>query len=186
MLETKFKLLFIILFMLLAISCKDVHKSKLVNDVDFIRNLSNDKEFDLPFQHESLMMFICENDIIYVTSLRQLHNLNVKKYINYENFDDFLIKSLNSNLLTTSDLINISRIDFKLDTMIYKDFYENGLEYLKIKYCDKSEDIDKLYTKKNLSLQETINVMYYFFKKNYYVLQNDYSGKNVLIDKNSK
>lgn len=176
------KLFIIIVVIFSVFSCR----KELVNDDYFVRNLSNDVNFDLPLQNESLMIFINNNNTIYVTSLRELNSIKKNKYNNYKNFDDFLIEVLNNNLLSKSDLINNSVFRFKLNNVILNEFAEKGLDKLKNKYCENTETKDKFYLKNSLNSDVKKNIMYLFFKKNYYIMQNDYSGKYVLIDKNLK
>jgi len=174
-----FKLIVIILSTLLY-SCD----KELLNDRKFIENLSNDVDFNLPLYNESLKILINKNDTIYSTSLRQLYSIKGKKYQNYKDFDSFLIETINGDLLSKSELTEISEYSFTLDKAVMKDYNNNGLNYLINEYCEKSPTINKYYilSSKSLNIKQTI--MYFFFKNNYYVMQNDHSGKYVLINKN--
>jgi len=161
-------------------------KNELINDKYFIENLSNDSNFDLPLYNESLMIFVENKDTVYIKSLRQLFIIKEKKYKEYKNIDDFLFNVLNKNLLVKSDLDNIYTVSFKINKSLINEFKEKGLNYFKEEYCEISSiGNNKFYLKSNLNLNNKLNVMYIFFKNNYYVVSDDYSGKYVLIDKNS-
>jgi hypothetical protein len=176
------KLLVIIVLISSLIGCK----KELVNDEIFIKDLSNDLNFDLPLNNESLIIFINKNGTVFATSLRQLHSVKEKYYRNYIDFDSFLIKVLNSNLLSESDLIEISKFSFELNETVLNKYNNVGLDYLKKTYCENAKVKDKFYIINDLSIEVKQSVMYFFFKNNYYIMQNDYSGKYVLIDKNLK
>ncbi|KDN54719.1 hypothetical protein [Flavobacterium seoulense] len=178
----KIRLFVLIGIVFLVFSCK----KELINDDYFVRNLSNDNNFNLPLHNESLMIFINKGNTVYVTSLRQLYFIKENNYGDFKNFDDFLVKALNKNLLSKSDLINNSEFNFKLNETISNEFKVNGLDGLKSKYCESSDFKDKFYLRSNLSPDIKKSIMYFFFKMNYYIMQNDYSGKDVLIDKNFK
>jgi hypothetical protein len=177
---TKYKFFVIIFIAFSVFSCK----KELINDDYFVRNLSNDNNFNLPLHNEALMIFINSGNTIYVTNLRQLYSLKQTNYSHYKDFDEFLVKVLNENLLSKSDLISNSEFNFKLNETILSEFNENGLDGLKSKYCKKSDVKGKLYLQNSLNTDIKKNVMYFFFKMNYYIMQNDYSGNDVLIDKN--
>ncbi|MET3047390.1 hypothetical protein [Flavobacterium covae] len=176
---TKYRLLAIIFIAFSVFSCK----KELINDDNFVRNLSNDNDFNLPLHNESLMIFVSKDNTIYITNLRQLYSLKQSNYTHYKDFDEFLVDALNKNLLSKSDLVSNSEFNFKLNETILSEFNENGLDGLKSKYCEKSDVKGKLYLKNSLSPDIKKSVMYFFFKMNYYIMQNDYSGKDVLIDK---
>jgi hypothetical protein len=175
----RYKLL-VIFLLFLFYACK----KELVNDEKFIKNLSNDVDFNLPLYNESLIIFIKSSDSIYALSLRQLHTVNAKSYLEYKDFDSFLINSLNGDLLSKSDLIKNSEFAFKLDITVIRDYNSKGLDCLKNKYCEKSDINNKYYVLNDLSLNIKRSVMYFFFKNNFHIMQNDHSGKYVLIDKN--
>lgn len=179
MIKIKYKLVIVILT-LLFYSCN----KELLNDKKFIENLSNDKDFDLPLYNESLKILIDKNDTIYSTSIRQLYNINNENYKEYKDFDSFLIKVINEDLLSKSDLIKNSEFNFTLDKKIIDDYDNKGLNYLINTYCEKSNTKNKYYILNKLSLSQKQSLMFFFFKNNYYVMQNDDSGKYVLIDKN--
>lgn len=168
----------------LFISCK----KELINDESFIRNLSNDLNFEMPLHNEALIILInTEGDSIYATSLRQLNQIRKKNYDdNFKNFDDFLVEVLNNNLLFKSELLENSMFSFKLDKNISQEFRDKGISFFKEKYCEKSKVQGKYYIKRDLNLTIKYNIMYFFFKSNYYIMQNDYSGNDVLIDKNKR
>lgn len=175
----KYKLL-IVLLTFFFIGCK----KELVNSDCFIRNLSNDIDFDLPLYNESLMIFINKNNSIYITTLRQLYFIKENKYNNYKDFDSFLIDALNGDLLSEHDLSTGSFFEFKLNNNIQNEFNGGGLDYLKKMYCEFDNNNDRFYLRNNLSLNYKNNIMYFFFKNNYYVLQDDYIGRYILIDMN--
>ncbi|WP_306352566.1 hypothetical protein [Flavobacterium sp. '19STA2R22 D10 B1'] len=179
MLINKFKVLFFVL-LLITISCK----KELSNNEKFIQNLSNDVNFELPIVNESLMIFIMKKDVIYITSLRQLYSIKNKRYKKFKDFDSFLIDAINNDLLSKEELEKNSIDSFKLNKIIMNEFKQKGIVYLKDSYCESSNTIRKYYLKKDLELNIKQSIMYLFFKNNYYVMQNDYSGNNVLIDKN--
>lgn len=176
---TKIGLTIFIVLLFNLLSCK----RGLNNDEKFIQNLSNDLDFELPIANESLMIFINKNDTVYVTSLRQLYFANEKNYKRFENFDDFLIKVLNNDLLTKIELDIISKTKFILNKNIEIEFNQNGLDYFKSNYCEKIDTTKKLYMKNSLAFDIKFSVMYFFFKNNYYVGLDDYLGKYILIDK---
>ncbi|EKT4510726.1 hypothetical protein RYR30_002566 [Flavobacterium psychrophilum] len=178
--RNRIKLLVIIVLLFSLFACK----KELANENRFIENLSNDENFDLPLYNESLMIFINKNDTVYITSLRQLYSIKEKHYKDYKDFDSFLIKVLNANLLSKSDLIKNSIFTFELNKTVLNEFNSKGLDYLKKTYCERANVENKFYIINNLSLDIKQSVMYFFFKNNYYIMQNDHSGKYVLIDKN--
>ncbi|RUT67722.1 hypothetical protein D0817_24910 [Flavobacterium cupreum] len=178
--RNRIKLLATIVLLFSLFACK----KELANENRFIENLSNDENFDLPLYNESLMIFINKNDTVYITSLRQLYSIKEKYYKDYKDFDSFLIKVLNGNLLSKSDLIKNSIFTFELDKNVLNEYNNKGLDYFKKTYCENSKIKDKFYITNNLSLDVKQSVMYFFFKNNYYIMQNDHSGKYVLIDKN--
>ncbi|MBC7438965.1 MAG: hypothetical protein H7250_03135 [Flavobacterium sp.] len=181
MVKNSFVYYLILIFLVLVVqSCK----KKPLNNINFIKNLSNDIDFNLPLYNESLMLFVKKNDTIYIKSLRELYLINQKKYFKIKSFDGFLTKVLNNDLLETSDLKNDFVVCFKLDKNVLKEFNEKGIENLKIKYCDNGEDKIKFFLKNNLNQYMKQNLMYHFFKNNYYIVNNCHSGKYVLIDKN--
>lgn len=172
--------LLILIICIFLCSCKN----KLNNDIKFVQNLSNDVHFNIPFYNESLIIFISIDDIIIQTSLRELYTIKTRKYSKYKDFDSFLVTSLNNNLLIKSDFSLTSNLVFELNKNIMNEYNKKGLIYLKETYCEKSNDHKKYYIKSDLNLNIKQSLMYIFFKNNYYVMQNDHSGKFVLIDKN--
>ncbi|MFH6988384.1 hypothetical protein ACHRVW_11615 [Flavobacterium collinsii] len=173
------KLKFLVILVLL-LSCSKEQK----NNVDFIKNLSNDTDFNLPLYNESLKILIDKDDVIYVTSLRQLYNLKESKHFNYKDFDSFLIEVINNDLLSKDDLVKISETNFKIDKEIQEKYHKEGLNYLLKEYTEKTKMPNKYYIISDLNVNTKLCLMYLFFRNNYYVMQNDYSGKYVLIDKN--
>lgn len=180
MLKIRAIILFTLLF--ITISCKD----KLSNSENFIQNLSNETDFELPMANESLLIFVLKDDIVYMTRLRQLYLLKEKDSKGSKDFDRFLVDVINKNLLSKEELKSSSIDTFKLNREILSQFEKKGIDYLKKKYCDTTSVKGKLYLKQNLDFNLQQNLMYIFFKNNYYIMQNDYTGKNVLIDKNNK
>ena len=175
MLNNKIKIVFLFLLM---ISCK----KNLSNNHKFIESLSDDIDFNLPMVNESLIIFVCKNDIIYGTSLRELYS--IKEDMEIKNFDYFLIEVINNNLLPENELKNNSTFFFSPNKEVLKKFKKKGIEYLIHIYCDTSNTMGKYYVKSNLDLNTKQTVMYIFFKNNYYIMEDDYSGKCVMIDKN--
>ena len=173
----KLKLLVVLMLLL---SCRKEQKYNL----EFIKNLSNDTDFNLPLYNESLKILINKNDVIYVTSLRQLYNLKESKHFNYKDFDSFLIEVINNDLLSKDNLSKISEFNFKIDKEIQEKYDNEGLNYLLKVYTEKSKMSNKYYIISDLNINTKFCLMYLFFKNNYYVIQNDHSGKYVLIDKN--
>ncbi|KFF02623.1 hypothetical protein [Flavobacterium reichenbachii] len=179
MIKIKYKLLTIILAFLFY-SCN----KELSNDEKFIESLSNDVDFNLPLHNESLKILIDKNDTVYSTSLRQLYEINNRNYKDYKDFDSFLIKAINEDLLSKSDLLKNSEYSFTLSEKLLHNYDNKGLDYLIKTYCEKSNSKNKYYIISGLSLNEKQSLMFFFFKNNYYVMQNDDSGKYVLINKN--
>ncbi|MEP7094756.1 MAG: hypothetical protein ABI793_11920 [Flavobacterium sp.] len=159
-------------------------KKELANDNKFIQNLSDDINFEIPMVNESLMIFVKKNDIVYITSLRQLYSVKEKDFKKFKDFDSFLIEVINNDLLSKAQLELNSRSSFKLNSVIVNEFDQKGINYLKDFYCENSKTKNKFYLKLNLELNIKQSVMYVFFKNNYYIMQNDYTGNDVLIDKN--
>lgn len=170
----------LVVISMLLLSCSKGQK----NNVNFIKNLSNDTDFNLPLYNESLKILIDKNDIIYVTSLRQLYNLKESKYLKYKDFDSFLIEVINNDLLSKDELSKVSESNFKIDKVVQQKYDKEGLNYLLKEYSEKTNMSNKYYLTSDLNLNFKFSLMYIFFKNNYYVMQNDHSGKYVLIDKN--
>lgn len=179
MFVNKFKIIFFFL-LVITVSCK----KELSNNEKFIQNLSDDIDFELPMVNESLMIFISKSDTICITSLRQLHSIHEKDNKGFNDFDSFLIEVINNDLLSKAELEKKSKIFFILDKTILSEFEQKGIEYLKNTYCETSNTKCKYYIKTNLDLNTRQSIMYIFFKNNYYVMQNDDTGNDVLIDKN--
>jgi len=180
MYRNRAKFVVYVVFIIIFSSCEN----KTINSTKFIENLSNDIDFDLPLVNESLMIFICKNENIYVTSLRKLHFINKNKYKNINEFDIFLCSVLNNDLLSEADLKVNSVNTFCLNKNIVNEFSGNGIKYIIATYCEKSNIKGKFYLKNKLNLNIKQSVMYFLFKNNYYIYQNDYLGKYVMIDKN--
>lgn len=180
MYRNKVELIIFIFLIFNTLSCK----RELNNDSKFIQNLSNDINFELPIVNESTMIFINKKDTVYITNLRQLYLVREKKYKWITDFDDFLIKVINNNLLTKTELNFISKIKFKLNKNIECEFDKSRINYFKRNYCEKTDDRKRLYIKNKLAFDVKFSVLYFFFKSNYYVERDDYLGKYILIDKN--
>jgi hypothetical protein len=176
----KFKTIFLLLLLVITISCK----KELSNNEKFIQNLSNDINFDLPMVNESLIIFVNKKDFVYATSLRQLYSIKEKYNKRIRHFDNFLIEVINNNLLSEKEIKDNSIFFFNPNEKILKDFDKKGIEYFKSVYCEISDTKRKYYIKTNLDLNTRQSIMYIFFKNNYYIMQDDYIGKDVLIDKN--
>jgi len=173
-------ILLVVMLSSFMMSCK----KELKNDILFINNLSNETEYDLPFVNESLIIFVKDGDRIFVTSIRKLFEEYSESYKKKYSFDDFLVNVINNKELSVSQIDRVSNYNFKMNQNI-ADLYKNhDLNYFITKFCYKSNSLNKFYIKEDLSFDEKNNVMFYFFKNNYYVMFNDYDGRFVLINKN--
>jgi len=169
--------IFLVLFFFM--SCK----KKLRNDEKFIKSLSSNSNFDFPIINESLLIFVIKSDKLYITSLRQLYLMKEKEYKQFTDYNDFLIKVINDDFLSKEELECISEDIVQLDERIANDFEQRGIEYLKKNYCENSISKNKIYLKTDIDLKVKYSILYYFFRNNYHVMFNDYSGNYVLIYK---
>jgi len=180
MYRNRVKFVVYVVFIIFFSSCEN----KTINSTKFIENLSNDLDLNLPLVNESLMIFVCKNENIYVTSLRKLHFIYKKKQKDFINFNTFLYGVLNNDLLSEVELKTNSVDTFCLNINIVNEFNGNSINYIIATYCEKSSVKGKFYLKNKLNLNIKQSVIYFLFKNNYYILQNDYLGKYVVIDKN--
>jgi hypothetical protein len=180
MYRDKLKIIISIALIFLVLSCKN----ELINDNKFIQNLSDDIDFELPMVNESLMIFIKKNDVVFITSLRKLYSIKEKEYKEFKDFDSFLIEVINNDLLSREKLEVNSISSFELNNAIVDEYKKKGLNHLKDVYCERCNSNKNLYIKTSLDLNEKKTIMYLFFKNNYYVGEDDYLGKYILIDKN--
>lgn len=157
---------------------------ELSNSTKFIEGLSGDNNFELPMVNESLMIFIGKNENVYITSLRNLHSLYSGKYDKHVDFYEFLVNAINEDLLLESELKEISINPFKLNKSIIDLFQDKGVKYVIRTYCKASNVECKYYLERGLDIDLKQNINYFLFKNNFYIVQNDYSGDYVLIDKN--
>jgi hypothetical protein len=116
--------------------------------------------------------------------LRQLYSIKEKEYKKFKDFDSFLIEAINNDLLSREKLEVNSISSFELNNTIVDEFKKEGLNHLKDVYCERDNSNKNLYIKTSLDLNEKKTIMYFFFKNNYYVGEDDYLGKYIIIDKN--
>lgn len=173
-------ILLIVLLSFFVISCK----KELKNDGDFIEKLSNEIDEEMPLLSEPIIILIKREDKLFISSIRMLFEEYSRHYKAKYTFDDFLVMVINNNMFTKEQMNNISVHNFKLDGNV-SDLYNNkGLDYLISEYCEKTNKHNTLFLKQNLSVEVQFNIMYYFFKNNYYLLEDDYEGRFILINKN--
>lgn len=176
----KIKNVFLVFISFFLISCK----KELKNDISFINNLSNETEYDLPFINESLIIFVKGGDRIFVTSIRKLFEEYSDNYSKKYSFDDFLVRVINDSMFDKEQMKNVSVHEFKVDNNIVNLYEKKGLNYLITEYCQKTNKKSTLFLKQNLNVEVQFNIMYYFFKNNYYLVEDDYEGRYILINKN--
>jgi hypothetical protein len=174
------KILLIIIAIFLASSCKKELRS---NEV-FIEKLSQEIDEEIPLISEPLIIIIKKEDKLFISSTMILFEEYSKNFKKRYTFEDFLDMVLNNDLFDKEQMRNVSVHDFKVDDNIANFYESKGLNYLITEYCEKISKHNTLFLKQNLDVEVQFNIMYYFFKNNYYLVEDDYEGRFILIDKN--
>ncbi len=170
--------LFILYYIIIAfcvISCNDNTKRECIYD-NFIREYSKgDFESDIPPINFGYLFFAETNDgFIIITNNFYLYQIFKKYYLQeFSDFHNFLCSLYKGKTVLQEEYLNevmsIDNFIFKNDSI----FENSNLSDLKKKYL-----IDNQYLKSNISLtkNEVFSLLYHFFKNQYYVLHDDYSG----------
>jgi len=170
----------VVILTFFMISCKN----ELKNDSDFIEKLSHEIDEEMPLISESIIILIKSDNKIYISSIRTLFEEYSKNYKTKYSFEDFIDMVINDNMFNKEQMENISVHNFKVDNNIANLYGDKGLNYLISEYCEKTNKNNTLFLKQNLNLEVQFNIMYYFFKNNYFLLEDDYEGRFILINKN--
>lgn len=173
-------LLFITIISFFLIGCD----KRLKNDVDFINQLSSNVDFELPLISEPIIIFLQTDNKLYITSLRNLYNEYIENYKSQYSFDEFLVEVINKNRLSKEQVVKVSDFNYNINKQIASLYDNNELDYFIKTYCRKGKYKDQLYLTNDVDVEMQFNIMYYFFKNNYYLVEDDYEGYYVLINKN--
>ncbi len=174
---------FYLILLLLALNCQ---QNKLVNNISFIKNLSNDTNFKLPLKNGNIKIFFIKDNYFYETSLTILHHIMMNEFKNYNDFDLFLEKVINENLLTTSIVQKYyySVFKHKISETIFLEYEKKGIKFMKEKYCFFNKKFNTWEIKSNISTNNCQNIMYIFFKNNYYIYEGDINSGYLLYEFN--
>jgi len=172
--------LVIIILSFFMISCK----SELKNDKEFIEKLSHEIDEDMPLISQPIIILLKSDNKIYKSSIRTLFEEYSKNYKTKYSFEDFIDMVINDNMFNKEQMENISVHYFKVDNDIANLYEGKGLNYLITEYCEKTNKNNTLFLKQNLNVEVQFNIMYYFFKNNYFLLEDDYEGRFILLNKN--
>lgn len=173
-------ILLIIIAIFLASSCK----KELRNNEVFIEKLSHEIDEETPLISQPIIILIKSDDKIFISSIRTLFEEYSKNYKNEYCFEEFINMVINDNMFDKEQMGNVSVHNFKVDNNIKNLYEDKGLNFLITEYCEKTNKQNVLFLKQHLNVEVQFNIMYYFFKNNYFLLEDDYEGRFILIDKN--
>ncbi|QRE04038.1 hypothetical protein [Flavobacterium psychrophilum] len=180
------KKMFFLMF-ILNIYCSCDNKKTFVKQetVDFlskevIKNLPRKDGLINLSHYMSVPVFVLNNHSLLIsTRVDFLHHLYIFSYKNqYENFNIFLFKSLNQEIIFdekyfTKYDFSIFKIDNgvkkKYETKKFIDFYNY--------YLKKEDKKEYLSRDKILDTNQHFSVIYYLFINNYYTTEDDYIGR---------
>lgn len=173
-------ILLIVLLSFFIISCK----KELKNDGDFIEKLSNEIDEEMPLLSEPIIILIKREDKLFISSVKMLFEEYSKNYKSKYSFEDFINMVVNDKMFNKEQMGTISLHNFKVNDNIANMYEHKGLNYLINEYCEKTNKLNTLFLKQSLDVGIQYNIMYYFFKNNYYLVEDDYEGRFILINKN--
>lgn len=193
------KLFFLMLILNIYCSCNDKKPFVKQETVDFlskevIENLPRKDGLISFSRYVGVPVFVLNNDSLLIsTRVDFLHNLYTSSYkIQYENFNNFLFKSLNQEI--KFDEKYFAKYDssiFKLDNEVKKNYEMKKFIDFYNYYLKKEGKKEYLNRDKILGENQYFTVIYYLFINNYYVTEDDYIGRTYVhnwdeINKNPK
>ena len=164
-----------IVFIIGLFSCNTQSKEECIHD-NFLHEFSKgDFEADIPPVNMNYLFFVeLTNDSIIDTSNLYLYQIYKQHYLEeFSNFHMFLCSLYNNDLFLERDFLNA---EILRNGFMFKkgDTFENmDLSELKERYLD---DLCFLEVDVDLSYERKFNLMYLFFRNEYYITHSDLTG----------
>lgn len=157
------------------LSCNNQPKEECMHDSFLFEYSKGDFESDIPPVNWGYLFFAeINNDSIIITDNFYLYQIYKKNYLQqFSNFHMFLCSLYNNDFFLERDFLNeeILRNGFMFKK---RDTFENmDLSELTERYLD---DLCYLEGAVDFSYEKKFNLMYYFFRNEYYITHSDLTG----------
>lgn len=173
---TKNLTLITIIISLLLSSC---NSTKSENEIIVDKLLTYSFEMPPSPELSFIPLYMRQSDsIIYATTYDLKQFYDSKNYSQNISFHSFILNSFNQkiNIKDTSQYLN----SFKLDTTIYKEYTNQGFNFITNKYTEQSDDeYDLKYSISYFGEESTVS--YIFFLNNYFTLFDDVDGETTYV-----
>ena len=157
------------------LSCTSQPKEECLHD-GFLHEFSKaDFESEIPPVNMGYLFFAeLNNDSIIATDNFYLYQIYKQHYLDkFSNFHMFLCSLYNNEAILNEDFLNEKMLR---NNFIFKKgdtFQKKYLSELKGRYFD---DLHNLKSDVNLSDEEKFNLLYFFFRNEYYITESDLTG----------
>ncbi|MBB1140697.1 hypothetical protein [Myroides sp. WP-1] len=137
----------------------------------FLNEICKNTDFSTVNRYESLIIIVMKKDYLYLCKLRQIYSVYERDYARKISYCDFLYQVQYDDLLPN---FLINEISFnqrvKIDLNIKQEYNENGLDFIKRKYCVEIKKDKEYILNQKMQFNESriFTLMYYFFCNGFY------------------
>lgn len=167
--------IFGVLFCFSLINCKqnEIVSNEMLNQLSTIENKQNNHISE--FLYYTLFVKV-NNDSYYITNGQELYDIYIENYKEeYSSYNEFLYDILNQKITLKEDVVRVNKTFILRQSLMDK----NMEDILKDYSISNVKNIYRLNA--NIKDRDELNsLLYYFFKKRFYISFDDYSGVFIL------